>query len=66
MSAGIVKDEALTGRVMPAAEVRGCEVCGQVKPDVRVCIDRFAADINGELVEMRLCGACEQARADDI
>jgi hypothetical protein len=63
---GIVKDDALTGRIMTEAEVKGCERCGQVRPDVTVCIDPYDADVNNDIHEARLCSDCYRARADDI
>lgn len=62
----IVKDEAITGRIMSAAEVKGCEICGQVREDVRVTIDPYQAQVWDEDIEMRLCDDCHQARSDDV
>ena len=62
----IIKDDALTGRIMTDAEVRGCEMCGEVKPDVTICTDPYDADVNNDEHEARLCDDCYRQRADDI
>lgn len=62
----IIKDDALTGRIMTDAEVRGCEQCGQVKPDVKIVIDPYDADVNNDPHDARLCDDCYGQRLDDI
>jgi hypothetical protein len=62
----IERDGYLTGRIMSDAEAKGCEVCGEVKQDVKVRIDPFQLEVYGENIEMRLCDGCFQIRHDDV
>ena len=43
-----------------------CDECGENKPNVRVVLDPYTLEVNGEEVKRTLCEECEQERKDDI
>jgi len=43
-----------------------CDECRENKPNVRVVLDPYALEVNGEEVKRALCEECEQERRDSI